>query len=227
MATDILQTLDRGLEALELISRRTGGISPADLADELGVHRAGAYRVLATLEHRRLAAKGDDGRYRLGSGALIVSGRFMNQFRAAAQPLIQDLADRTSCTAFVAIADGPESVALAVAEPADRATIGIRYQIGARHALEHGADGVAILARRPERPDDAEAVQRARRQGFALSDGQVQPGTVGVAIGTDPTELPDVEASIGVIRLGGPGDLDVEAVLPFVRAAGAALARVY
>src|SRR5699024_6621585 len=38
--TDILQTLDRGLEAVELISKRTAGISPADLAEELGVHRA-------------------------------------------------------------------------------------------------------------------------------------------------------------------------------------------
>ena len=37
-----LQTLDRGLEAIDIVSRRAAGISPAELADELGVHRAGA-----------------------------------------------------------------------------------------------------------------------------------------------------------------------------------------
>ncbi|MBC7633796.1 fumarylacetoacetate hydrolase family protein [Aeromicrobium sp.] len=142
-----LQTLDRGLEAIEIISRRTGGISPAELADQLGVHRAGAYRILATLQNRRLATKGHDGLYRLGTGALVVAGRFMNQYRTAAQPVVQELADRSSCTAFVAIADQAESVAIAVAEPSVRGSIGISYQAGARHLLERGADGLAILAR--------------------------------------------------------------------------------
>lgn len=227
MATDILQTLDRGLEAIELISRRTAGISPAELADELGVHRAGAYRILATLEHRRLATKGDDGLYRLGTGALRTSERFMNQFRAAAQPVIQDLADRTSCTAFVAIADRDEAVAIAVAEPADRATIGISYQVGARHPLDRGADGIAILAQRPALPDEPDAVHRAREEGFVVSGGEVQPGAVGLAVGTDHSTLPHVEASIGVIRLGRPEGIDVDRLRPLVEGARDTLSQRY
>lgn len=224
---EILQTLDRGLEALDLISRRTGGVSPSELADALGVHRAGAYRILATLEHRRLATKGHDGLYRLGSGALVVAGRFMNQYRAAAQPVVQDLADRASCTAFLTVADQSEAVALAVAEPADRATIGISYQVGARHPLALGADGVAILAQRPELPDDPESVRQARSQGFAVTGGQVQPGAVGLAVGVDPSSLPHVETSLGVIRLGHLEDLDVTTLLPLVQAARDSLARLY
>jgi len=222
-----LQTLDRGLEAMEIISRRTGGISPAELADQLGVHRAGAYRILATLENRRLATRGHDGLFRLGTGALVVAGRFMNQYRTAAQPVVQELADRTSCTAFVAIADQAESVAIAVAEPSARGSIGISYQVGARHLLERGADGLAILAQRPERVTDSEAVRRAREQGFAVSDGQVQHGAVGLAVGTGETLSSDVEASIGVIRLGRLGDLDIEGLLPVVQAARASLAQLY
>ncbi|MFX4285036.1 IclR family transcriptional regulator [Janibacter sp. G349] len=213
-----LQTLDRGLEAIEIISRRTSGTSPAALADELGVHRAGAYRVLATLEQRHLVAKGSDGLYRLGSGALAYAGRFMSQYRLAAQPLVQDLADGTGCTAFVSIADRDESVAVAVAEPGARGAIGISYQIGTRHPIAHGADGIAILAQRPAAATDAEAVRVARELGYAVSDGQVQPGTVGLAIGTGSI-ADEVEGSIGVIRLGAPADLDIDSLLPHVQRA--------
>lgn len=222
-----LQTLDRGLEAIDIVSRRTGGISPAALADELGVHRAGAYRILATLEQRHLVAKGHDGLYRLGSGALVVAGRFMSQYRTAAQPVIQELADLAGCTAFLAIADRDESVAIAVAEPAARGSIGVSYRVGARHALEHGADGLAILAQRPERAADSEAVRRSRTQGYALSQGEVQPGTVGLALGTGSSGPTGVEASIGVVTLGRPGDLDIQRLLPQVEAARDAVVRLY
>lgn len=219
----ILQTLDRGLEAIEIISRRTSGISPADLADELGVHRAGAYRILGTLEQRHLAAKGTDGLYRLGSGILVVAGGFMGQYRTAAQPVVQDLADQSGSTAFVAIADRSESVAIAVAEPAARGSIGISYQVGARHPLGQGADGLAILALRPARETDSDAVRDARTRGYAVSDSEVQPGTVGLAMGAE-TATTDIEASIGLIRLGSPRELDVDRMLPLVESARAVLA---
>lgn len=218
----ILQTLDRGLEAIDIISRRTSGISPADLADELGVHRAGAYRVLETLEQRHLVAKGSDGLYRLGSGVLVVAGRFMSQYRSAAQPVVQDLADRSGSTAFVAIADRSESVAIAVAEPAARGSIGISYQVGARHALEHGADGLAILALRPARDSDSDAVRQTRARGYAISDSEIQPGTVGLAVGAD-TATTDIAASIGLIQLGSPRELDIDRLLPLVQQARTAL----
>lgn len=218
----ILQTLDRGLEAIDIISRRTSGISPADLADELGVHRAGAYRVLETLEQRHLVAKGSDGLYRLGSGILVVAGRFMSQYRSAAQPVVQDLADRSGSTAFVAIADRSESVAIAVAEPAARGSIGISYQVGARHPVEQGADGLAILALRPARDADSDAVRQTRTRGYAISDSEVQPGTVGLAVGAE-TATTDIEASIGLIQLGSPEDLDIDRLLPLVQQARTAL----
>ncbi|MGN7246889.1 IclR family transcriptional regulator [Janibacter anophelis] len=222
-----LQTLDRGLEAIDIVSRRAAGISPAELADELGVHRAGAYRILATLERRHLVTKGDDGRYRLGSGALVVAGRFMGQYRTAAQPIVQDLADRTGHTALVSIADRDESVAIAVAEPAARGPIGISYRVGTRHPLEHGADGLAILALRPERPDDIDAVRAARLHGHAVSRGEVQPGTAGLAVGTGAVSDTDVESAIGLIALGQPADLDLDTLLPVLHEARERIARLY
>lgn len=222
-----LQTLDRGLEAIEIISRRTSGTSPAALADELGVHRAGAYRILATLEQRHLVTKGGDGLYRLGSGALAYAARFMSQYRLAAHPIVQELADQSGCTAFVSIADGDESVAIAVAEPSVRGAIGISYQIGTRHPLSSGADGIAILAQRPPRPDDPEAVQTARADGHAVSRGEVQPGTAGLAVGTGAVSDTDVESAIGLIALGQPADLDLDTLLPVLHEARERIARLY
>ena len=222
-----LQTLDRGLEAIEIISQRAGGISPAALADELGVHRAGAHRILTTLEQRHLVAKGNDGLYRLGSGALVVAGRFMTQFRTAAQPVVQELADRSECTAFVSIADREESVAIAVAEPAAGGALGIRYHVGTRHLLQHGADGLAILAQRPPASDEITPVASARSRGYALTEGEVQTGTVGLAVATTGAFTTEAEAAIGVIRLGQPGDLDVETLLPLVQAARDSLTSRY
>lgn len=222
-----LQTLDRGLEAIDIVSRRTGGVSPAALADELGVHRAGAYRILATLEHRHLVTKGGDGLYRLGSGALVVAGRFMAQYRSAAQPVVQELADRSGLTAFVSIADGDESVAIAVAEPSARGSIGISYRVGTRHPLDLGADGLAILAQRPPRDDDPAAVGTAREDGYSISRGEVQPGTAGLALGTGHGSATEVESAIGLIALGHPDDLDVAMLVPLLQESRAAITRLF
>lgn len=223
----ILQTLDRGLEAIEIISRSTGGAAPQELADALDVHRAVAYRILATLENRQLATRGQDGFYRLGSGVLAVADRYMSQYRTAAQPVLQKLADQTSMTSFMAVADGVHAVALAVAEPAARESIGISYRIGSRHPLDRGADGLAILAQRAERPSDIEAVRLARRTGVAVSDGQLQPGAVGLAVGLGATSPTHIETSIGVIRLGQPGDLNVDRLRSAVETARDSLTSFY
>src|SRR5574340_148671 len=71
-----LQTLDRGLRALDVISRHPGGISVADLAKELDVARAICYRIVATLEVHSLVARFDDGRIRLGAGTAVLASRF-------------------------------------------------------------------------------------------------------------------------------------------------------
>jgi len=92
---------------------------------------------------------------------------------------------------------------------------------GARHPLNLGADGVAILAGRPAARGDAKDVQRARERGFALSVGALQPGAVGVAA---PIATSDwATASIGVVQLGT--DVTDAAVPDLVMQAAAEAAR--
>lgn len=210
----MLRTLDRGLEAIDVISRSSNGITVQELATALGIHRAAAYRILETLESRQFTQKGTNGFYRLGSGVLAVSHRFMSQFRVVSQPIIQDLANEVGMTAFIAVEDSGQALALAVAEPVAIESLGIRFQVGFRHPLQRGADGVAILAQRPARPGEPSAVKTARRRGYSVTSGENQPGAAGMAVGLGEFEALQIEASVGVIRLGGLQDLRVDDILP-------------
>lgn len=205
-----LQTLDRGLRALELISHSPGGVSIAELSRRLDVHRAICYRIVATLEQHLLVARTDDGRVRLAVGVAVLASRFEPQFTVDAKPLLHALANETHATAFISAAEGQDCVAVLVAEP-DDTVLTVGYRVGSRHPLTKGAAGIAILATRPERPDDPEAVRQARRDGYSLTKGELERGAVGVAAGIRvPTAVGasmPVERCVGVVAIEG---LDTE-----------------
>lgn len=210
-----LQTLDRGLTALEIIAERAEGLSVAELAERLEVHRAIAYRIVATLEQHGLVARGAEGGLRLGAGAALLAARFEPQLRRVAQPLLEALARETRATAFISVAQGEEAVVILVAEP-EEGLLRVGYRVGSRHPLSLGAAGIAILAGREPRPEDGEAVRQARIDGYSLTRGQLQRGAVGVASAIPVPRLGSgLEACVGVVAMD---DLETE------RAAAAVMA---
>jgi DNA-binding IclR family transcriptional regulator len=218
-----LQTLDRGLLLLDLLARHPDGMSVAQLAGQLGIHRAIAYRLAATLEQRAMVSRGPDGQLRLGVGVLTLARAFQPQLRAAAHPLLQSLANDTECTAFLSVAEGGEGVATLVCEPRD-SVMGIAYRVGSRHPLDRGAAGIAILSGREPAPGESEAVLRARRDGYSLTYGQLQKGAVGLAspIRASAGGPMRFEASVGVVALI---ELDADRIAPAVTACAMAVAR--
>jgi DNA-binding IclR family transcriptional regulator len=206
--SNTLQTLHRGLQALSIISTHEGGISVAELAARLDVHRAIAYRLAATLELHGLVTRSPDGQLRLGVGILTLAERYSPQLRILARPVLRRLAEQTRATAFLSVAEGDECVAILVCEPEDT-VLRVAYRVGSRHSLKSGAAGIAILSARPPRDGEAEAVAQARRDGYSLTRGHLQKGAVGVA--SPIRRLADrstgIEASVGVVALD---DLDVE-----------------
>ena len=199
-----LQTLDRGLHALAIISQQEDGISIADLAIRLGVHRAIGYRLITTLETHGLIARNTDGQVYLGVGLLTLASRFEPQLRSLARPLLHRLAEDTRAAAFVSVPQGEECVAIMVAEP-EGGVLRIAYRVGSRHLLTLGAAGIAILAGRPERPREPDAVREARRNGFSVTCSHLQRGAIGVASpvqGVNQASL-GFEASLGVVALEG------------------------
>ncbi len=206
----IVQTLDRGLEALELLADEPDGLSVAELAERLGVDRAVVYRLTATLESRRLLLRDCEGRLHLGLGLVELARRVAPHLRAVALPELRRLAVEIGATTTLTVADGDEAVAIAVVEP-PASDIHVAYRAGLRHPLVRGASGKAILAGRPYREDEPPEVTTARRRGYATSEGELERGAVGVAA---PVEVKGwADASIGAIALA-----------PFARDAGNAVA---
>ncbi len=224
MSKSTLQTLDRGLQALDVIGGRGGGIAIAELAGALDVHRTIAYRIVATLEAHGLVARKEDGQIYLGVGLLRLASGFQPHLRARAQPLLDDLANATAATAFISLAEGDDCAALMEAEP-DSGVLRVGYRVGSRHPLTIGAAGIAILAGRPARADDSDAVIEARAAGYSVSRGELQAGAVGVAspIFSGARHRPDFEASVGVVALA---DLDIERSRRAVTSCAAELARL-
>ena len=221
-----LQTLDRGLVTLRLVSHAAGGMRIAELAEALGVHRAIAYRIVATLEDHAMVSRLPDGRIALGSGVIPLGAMAEGNLRLLARPLVEALARRVAAAAFLSIADGEEGVAVVTAAPPD-SFLDISYRVGSRHPLTRGAAGIAILSGRPEQPGEDEAVRQARKDGYSLTRGQLQKGAVGLAC---PVRIPGgsrprLDCAIGVVGLGGLDiDLARSAVCDCAGALGRALA---
>lgn len=222
MATT-LQTLDRGLRALEIVAEHAEGVTVAELAEHLAVHRAIAYRIVTTLEGHGLITRTREGPVRLGAGISLLASRFEPQLRAVAQPLLQALARATRATAFISVAQGEECVVIMEAEP-EEGLLRVGYRVGSRHPLTRGAAGIAILSARPPQPDDDEAVRQARADGFSLTRGQLQRGAVGVASAIASSQVrPGVEACVGVVAME---DLDTETASREVKAYARRLAEL-
>jgi DNA-binding IclR family transcriptional regulator len=201
------QTLDRGLRLLHLVADVPGGLTVTEAANRLGVGRAVIYRLVSTLAEHGLLRRDAGGRLRLGAGVLYLARRAQPLVAGAALPALRRLAEQVGATAHLTVAEGDEAVALAVVEPS-WTQIHVAYRTGARHPLERGAAGRAILA------------GRTGDEGYATTAGELQPGAFGIAAPVRGVE--GLEASVGVVALS---PLDPDVVGPAVVATAADIAR--
>lgn len=201
----VSQTLDRGLEVIDLVAAAPDGVTVAQLTELLGTPRTNVVRLLNTLASRNYVVQNPDGRYRLGSRPLELARLVQPVVRVIAQKVLQRLADRTGATAHLTAAEGDDAVALLVVEPRT-ATYHVSYQAGARRPLTRGASGFAILSARPPATAELPEVAAARKRGWAVSHGQIESGTWGAAAPIRHPQHPDL--SVGVVYLGEPADPD-------------------
>jgi DNA-binding IclR family transcriptional regulator len=175
------QTLARGLAALQLVASSRTGLTVQQVADDIGVHRTIAYRLLTTLAQFRFLAKGDDGRYRSAAGLATLGASFDNNVRQLSVPTLRSLADELGSTVSLLVAEGDQQVAIAVIVPTN-----VFYQMsfheGSRYPLDRGAAGIALLGSMPPRPGERELVGQARQQGWVITHGEVEPNTFGLAV---------------------------------------------
>ncbi len=213
MPAETSQTLDRGLRVLEVLASHANGLTVTELAAEVGVNRTVVYRLVTTLEQHGLARRDGSGRLHVGLGVLALARRVHPVLRQLATPVLRALAEELGTTAHLTVADGGEALAIAVVEPS-WTDFHVAYRVGARHPLDQGAAGRAILLGRERR---AGGVAGERYVGTA---GELQPGARGLAAPVLGVE--GLEASVGVVTLG---DLDPDVAGPRVAAAAAEVAR--
>ena len=204
MAVETSQTLDRGLRVLRTLAATPGGMSITALAAEIGVNRTVVYRLVATLEQHGLARRDTGGRLHVGLGVLALARGLQPVLRELAGPVLRSLAEEVGCTAHLTVADGGEALAIAVVEPS-WTDYHVAYRVGARHPLEQGAAGKAILLGRSPRGTP-----------YVETVGEIQPGARGIAAPVLGVE--GLEASVGIVSLG---ELDGPGVGPLVVAAAA------
>ena len=174
------QTLDRGLACLDLVAVADRPVSVDAAAAALGVHRSIVYRLLRTLELRRLVERDRDGDYVPGPYLAVLSRSVRRSLRSAAAPVLASLAERLHMTAFLVVADGDEAVTIDSVEPRSL-DAHVAYRPGTRHPIDRGAPGLALLASRPPLAGERPEVTAAREQGWAQSESEVIPGMVSVA----------------------------------------------
>lgn len=217
--TTRLQTLDRGIQALEIVASRTE-ISVADLAAELDVARAICYRIVTTLEAHGMVSRGPDRLVRLGGGVARLASRYWPSLLRRSELVLQELADITGVTGHMSVVEGDEGVVVLTVRPR-RTDLKVAFQVGFRFPLTAGAPGWAIRALRPAQPDDDAQVRQARIDGYSASAGHLHEGMQGVAVGIPRAPHGYTpEACIGLATVTG---VDLTPAIPLVIAAAHAV----
>ncbi|MFE7929241.1 IclR family transcriptional regulator [Streptomyces sp. NPDC057456] len=189
-ATQATRTaVDKALDLVEAVARAPRPPRLTDLADEVGLHRATAYRVLVDLVRRGWVLRVDD-RYLPGTAVLRLSARAAhNSLTSLARPVLEDLSARTGMMVNLQVLDNDGSRVVDVIRPDRLAMIStLRDEALPVHrfagplalvaALPPEARGPYLaVAREAGHPLDGESglladLERTGADGFAVEHGR-------------------------------------------------------
>lgn len=145
-----IKSLDRALEIFDHLSGQSGGQTLSALASDLGQAPATVYRVLLTLEKRRLVEfSPDDQRWHIGSHAFVIGARFLRRTSLVerARPIMRRLMEETGETANLGIVQ--DSAVLFVSQVETHASIRAFFPPGTLSPLHASGIGKALLAEMP------------------------------------------------------------------------------
>jgi DNA-binding IclR family transcriptional regulator len=210
------QTLDRGLACLDFVATSDRGVSVDATAAALGLHRSIVYRLLRTLELRHLVERDAEGDFLPGTYLAVLSRSVRRSLRAAAAPLLAEVAEVLQMTSFLVVADGDEAVTVDSVEPTSL-TAHVAYRPGTRHPIDRGAPGIALLAGRPAVAGERPEVTLARDLGWAQSRAEVVPGLAAIAVSIGD------QGAIAALWLAGT-DVDTAAIVDCLKSAAEKIA---
>jgi DNA-binding IclR family transcriptional regulator len=134
--------LDKAVLVLDALGDGPKGLG--DLVAATGLPRATAHRLAVALEAHGLAARGDDGRFRLGHRLVVLGRAAAGAFPLAevARPALERLRAETGESAQLYVVDGEQRRCVASLDsPSELRTI---VPVGALLPLERGSAGKAL-----------------------------------------------------------------------------------
>ncbi len=193
---ETLQTLERGLLALEVIAQHHAQLTVAQLAEQLKINRTIAYRVTNTLSVMGYIKTNENQYLELTSKISSLNYYFEKTIPFATQQVLNQLAKDTQSSASLVMAEGTDCVVVKTAST-HSSHIQINYQLGSRLAIGHAASGLAIAATFPEQPNDSIELKQVRELGYASTTGIFQKDAIGMFM-----PLPGRHLAIGIVHLG-------------------------
>jgi len=176
------KTLHHGLVILEELAGHPDGLTVTEVAEAVGVHRTVAHRLLRTLEAHRLVRRDEHKRVRLSTALVSLAESVDQDLRRVARPVLERLADATEATAHLVVRESEtQARVLLVVEPRN-ASVHIAFRPGQAIDLPRGSAAMAILAAQPASEGERPEITRARESGYAVSQGEVVPSTLGVSV---------------------------------------------
>ncbi|MEW1720208.1 IclR family transcriptional regulator [Streptomyces sp. NPDC093109] len=148
-AASAVQSVDRAVSVLEILARH-GEVGVTGIADELGVHKSTAFRLLGVLENRGLVGQAKErGKYYLGAGVLRLAGAAAVRLDISQEsaPLCRELADEVGETVNIAVLDDDAAVNIMQARGA--ASVTAHNWLGRRTPLHATSSGKILLAHLP------------------------------------------------------------------------------
>lgn len=147
---NFVQSVDRAITVLELLSQR-GWSGVTEIANDLGIHKSTAYRLITTLKDRGLVEQDPaTEKYRLGFGVVLLASSVTADLDVArcSRPVCDWLAEKTRETVTVAVLEGDDAVIIHQST-SDFSALGVDWS--GRHTPLHAtAAGKVFLNYMPE-----------------------------------------------------------------------------
>ena len=204
--TETMGTVARTLSVLRVVAEAKGSVGVKDVADALQLPMSTSHRLLDLLMEAGFVQKEMvKRRYGVGSEFVRLANLVAHKtsFATLVQPLLDELARETGETAlFAAYLSTQHSVAYAAKSDSPH-SLRFRIDLFQQVSSEWGATGIAVLAFLPE-AEQAAAFARARpspvtgrrlsraaflerlavvrRDGFAVTEGEKLPDSIGIAV---------------------------------------------
>lgn len=160
--SESVRAVERALDVLLCFTRQTPELLMTQIAEQVGIHKSTAHRLLATLEHKRFVQRDPNtGMYRLGIRLFQMAYLTLeqNDLRQVAAPFLQQLSSQFQENIHLAVLDGTDVLFVDIIESPQR--VKLAAAIGQRLPAFATASGKAILAFMPR-----EEVQRILARGM-------------------------------------------------------------